>query len=591
MTVYWLIWDAAAHWVVDRLDRQGALPAVRRLREQGCTAAARPPRPNCQTPPSLATLFTGTWPSEHAVTGFDVPGAGGQGPAGSLPGFHPSFPAVDPVWRTLGRAGRRSAFVHVPWVFDADGGLPPYVDAAVEAYSRRLARPGALPVDDRRVRTWDLGGHPLTVRTSSGDHLSVTVGDRTHRLHQHDEWLPVPLASGADAPGTWLRHLRTDGRSLLLHTGAWDLRTAGADRELTDRLRTTAPPITAPPTPTGAHVFAGESVGALYRDGTLGPRLAEGGDGTAEDLLLSSARCVARSFAAAATTVIRHHTADLVVIYLPMTDDIGHELLGWCDPCSAAHRPDIAERLWTHVRTCYQWADDVLALALDHAAADDTVLLTADHGMVGSSHQLHLNDVLIQAGLATAAPDGHVDCARSTVYYHPANNGSLWHACAPAPAAPAPVTPDEPAVTATPAAPAHAAAMRRAMTALVATTHPGTGRSVVRGFTDDRGEPLSVPALDAPPPVVHVVLHDDYQPTSRLSGGGEPLQPLAKTAAHVVNTGSPRLHAIFAAAGPGIAPGTRLGTVDNTLPASLVLARAGSGTTTDARPPLQGSTT
>lgn len=38
MTVYWMVWDAAARWIVDRLEAEGALPAVSELRARGCRA-------------------------------------------------------------------------------------------------------------------------------------------------------------------------------------------------------------------------------------------------------------------------------------------------------------------------------------------------------------------------------------------------------------------------------------------------------------------------------------------------------------------------------------------------------------------------
>src|SRR5687768_12321598 len=114
MTVYWLVWDAAAHWIVDRLDHEGSLAAVRRLRSAGVRAAARPPSPNCQTPSSLATLFTGTSSAEHGVTGFNVPGGDDDPVELQRSGFDPSFPARPPVWRVAQQQGLRVAFVHAP---------------------------------------------------------------------------------------------------------------------------------------------------------------------------------------------------------------------------------------------------------------------------------------------------------------------------------------------------------------------------------------------------------------------------------------------------------------------------------------------
>ncbi|MFB4424352.1 alkaline phosphatase family protein [Streptomyces sp. QL37] len=546
MTVYWVVWDAGAHWVVDRLEREGALPSVTRMRQRGVFAAARPARPNCQTPPSLATLFTGTWPAEHQVTGFTVPGAG-DGLASHVSGFAPGFPAAPPVWEAMSENDLTSALVHAPWVFGADGRVGPHVDSAVEAYSDRLTRPARLVLDrGRETHRWDIGPYEVAVRAEEGPDASQQV-----RVTGHEEQLLlVPGAPwrpfGLDRyNGTWVRCVRVDGRLVVVHTGIWRTRTGGRNAKSLHRLAQCPP-------------FAGEGVGPLYRRAAFGPRLAEGGDGSAEEFFLSSVECVARSFGAAADAVLETHDADLVVVYLPMTDDVGHEFLGWCDERSAAHRPDIAERIWSYVRRCYVWSDAILGQVLDGAREEDTVVLGADHGMVGSNRLVHLNDQLVRAGLAASAAGGGLDVDSSQVFYHPANNGSLWVSGT---AAGDPVRLRH--------------LMARACAVLSSITDPETGDPVVTAFLGPDGRPLTGTQPDSE--VVYVALRDDYQPSAELLGEGPVVRRAPKPGAHVVNTGDSRLHAVHAAVGPGIAPGTPAEPVDNTFPAALVLGGLGLG--------------
>ncbi|MBK3595052.1 MULTISPECIES: alkaline phosphatase family protein [Streptomyces] len=549
MTVYWVVWDAGAHWVVDRLEREGALPAVSSMRERGVFTAARPARPNCQTPPSLATLFTGTWPAEHQVTGFTVPGAG-EGVASHVSGFAPGFPAAPPVWEAMSENDLTSALVHVPWVFGADDRVGPHVDGAVEAYSGRLTRHALHVLDPGPgVQPWEIGPYRVQAEVERDPdgalRVRVTGGERL-LLTPEDGWRPLELDR---YNGTWVRCVRVAEGLVLVHTGVWRARTGGRNTKTLHRLAQCPP-------------FAGEGVGPLYRRGAFGPRLAEGGDGSAEEVFLSSVECVARSFAAAADAVLDTHDADLVVVYLPMTDDVGHEFLGWCDERSAAHRPDIAERVWSYIRRCYTWSDTVLGRVLDRAGDEDTVVLGADHGMVGSTHLVHLNDQLVHAGLAARDVDGDLDPDGSQVFYHPANNGSLWVAEGSA---------DDPAHV--------RRVMSRARAALSSITDPETGRPVVAGFLDHAGEPLSGAQEDAE--VAYVALADDYQPSALLLGEGPPVRPAAKPGAHVVNTGDSRLHAIHASVGPGISSGATSDPVDNTLSAALVLGQLGLGPAAD----------
>jgi hypothetical protein len=238
-----------------------------------------------------------------------------------------------------------------------------------------------------------------------------------------------------------------------------------------------------------------------------------------------------------------------------MTDDIGHELLGWCDEKSGAYRPDVAGDIWPYIRRCYQGADRILGGILDRCGEADTTVLSADHGMAGCTHLVHVNDALASAGLAAVGSDGNLDPRRSRVVYHPADNGSLWAA-------------DEGDHAAARQAMAHALAVVRTL------CDPRTGQRVVRGFLDASGSPLRDEA--APPPVVFLVPDDDYQPTALPSPGGATVRRQLKTGAHLVYTGDSRLHAVHAAVGPGIGAGVDLGTIDNTMVAQLVLRQLGT---------------
>lgn len=514
-----MVWDAAAHWIVERLVAEGALPSVRRLMDRGVRAAARPPAPNCQTPPSLATLFTGSGPERHGITGYRVPVP--AGPIGeSRSGFDRAALLAEPVWETAGRAGLRTAAVHVPWVLDG-GAAPVWLDGAVEAYSRRTARHGVHELAGDRIE-FEIGAARLQ---AVADGPLVRVSGDCGQVEVARDWVPLRLPGGS---GVWLCQAEQAGRRTLMHTGAWVPRTAGRNRPLTKALD-------------GAPVFAGEGLGSLYRRGALGPRLAEGGDGSSEDLFLSSVGCVHRSFAAATEVVLAGHEAELVVLYLPTTDDVGHELLGWCDPRSAAHRPDIAPAVWARLTDCYRWADALLGRVLDRAESGDTVLLSADHGMAGAAWTLHPNTVLASAGLA-AVTEGRLDPHRSAVLYHPANNGSLW------------VNDDSRAAGRVPGGEC-AGLLRRAEAALRSAA--GTLLAGLTTAEDGRSAQL----LFAP----------DCLPSAELSPDGRAIRPAAKTGAHMTNQGDDRLHAVLVAAGPGLSAGDDLGVLDNTWPAQLVL--------------------
>jgi hypothetical protein len=502
MTVYWMVWDAAAHWITGRLLAEGALPSLSRLRTGGITAAARPPAPNCQTPPSLATLFTGPLGDSRSGFGYAELGA-------------------EPVWETIGRRGLRTAAVHVPWVLDAPS-APGWLDGAIEAYSRRLCRAAADDITGGAFET-RVGPHRLRAVPEGP---RITVRSDCDRVTVAGSWVPLRLPGGS---GLWLRQAEPDGHRTLLRTGAWSPRVAGRNGALTTALARVP-------------AFAGEGLGSLYRTARLGQRLADGGDGSAEDLFLSSLRCVHDHFASAAAATLAGHDADLVVIYLPVTDDACHELLGWCDPRSQCHRPDIAAAVWRRLRTCFTWSDEVLGRVLDRAGPGDTVVVSADHGMAGVSRTLYPNAALVRAGLA-AASGGRLDPGRSTVLYHTANNGSLW------------VNDEARSGGWVPAAECQEFLAR--------------ADAVIRAEAQGLLLPGMILADDGRS--AQLLFDPDCQPSADLPADGRAVAAAVKTGSHVTNQGDDRLLAVLAAAGPGLPAGRDLGMLDNAWPPELVL--------------------
>ena len=118
MTVFWVVWDGAPEWIVRSLADSGDLPVLARLRREGIHAGLPATAPNCQTPTGLATLFTGTEPPEHGVTGFWVPG-GPSGLKGQRRAFDPGVLRRPPVWDLV--PGLRAVFLHAPWARAASG--------------------------------------------------------------------------------------------------------------------------------------------------------------------------------------------------------------------------------------------------------------------------------------------------------------------------------------------------------------------------------------------------------------------------------------------------------------------------------------
>jgi predicted AlkP superfamily phosphohydrolase/phosphomutase len=402
--VVWLVWDAAAHWVVSPLLDEGELPALAAVARDGLYAPARVSGPSCQTPPALATLFTGAPPETHGIVGFRLPDPE-RGAAGVRSGFDRGALRVAPVWERVGTS-RATALANAPWT-DVERGAPAGCVFAVDGFSRRVARGGVAVVDGRAGTT--VGGRAVEVARRGGAlELRADGGARLALGIDDARWTPWAVTAGETVLARALTR-PADGATLLAFTGAW-------------RAAATNPALLA-----GLGPFVGEGLGRAYRFGAFGPRIAEGGDGSAEELMLETVELAAAYFDRCCQAAIdRAHDAALTVAYQPCLDDVEHELIGWCDRGSAAYRPDLEERVLALLRRAHRWLDAQLARVLERVGDDAVVVVSSDHGMAGTPYVAHLNEALAAAGLLEFDSGGAIDLARSPVLCSPAGDGSVW---------------------------------------------------------------------------------------------------------------------------------------------------------------------
>lgn len=544
--VVWLIWDAASDWAARALLAEGALPALEQVANFGVRAAAKPPSPNCQTPPSLATLFTGVWPWKHGITGYSVPD-----PTPHLPitarrsGFDPAILTAETIWHCAGRQGRRSVLVHTPWTISAQDKRPPQGCVfAAEAYSRRLSRGGAISVSDLKHGKNGRPGFQV-----GPFHLAVEFAEEWIAVEHSDTKSQVLLRSCetkrrtehilelAPSTGIVLQLCRRpgDGELLLLHSGVWQMRSVPAEEQRNFEIATGP--------------FVGEGIGFVYRRGSLGPRLAEGGQGEAEKLLVRSIATAADYFERASLAAATYHNdADLYIFYQPCVDDIGHELIGWCDPRSKAYRPEIARQAWAVVRAVYQMADQHLASLLQHFGDACTIIVSSDHGMAGMTATVHVNEALHQARLLVFDAAGEIDLSSTHVLYHPANNGSLW------------LNSTRRAGGIVP--PEH---QKDVLNATIHTLREMRDSETNQPVIQDIYSPQDGAKAGWNPTMsdLFVSAADGYQLNADPSPNGQIVVPTPKSASHATNPDRPSLRGIFYARGPGIPRDSDLGEIDN----------------------------
>ena len=417
-------------------------PHFWRMFQQGmCADAARPAFPSV-TPSGHAAIWTGTYGN---VNGIEA-AANGALPwstttiLDAVDGYKASALRAEPVWLAAARQGKR-VFSHMatqspqPPAFPSVDGSTPSLDAARKQAARAETRPNGAAVniyneliaEARVVRspeTWAFGHEGDSLRATIRDDSTVAVSltkDPARvvlvRRAAVDTTNPStrPLARYFSAP---LRVDLAGGRRTFLYFRLFDL---NADRREMLLLASEARVIQGnTPAVTAAYDSAvqgvpGNGAGRLMEHGAFGPRVPQGGDGTAEYRYLESVELVLRQFMRGTEWGWRAFNPEFATDYTPYPDEALHTFLAYADPktpnVSSAGHENAARML----RRVYGLVDLRLAqferLASSHP--NTRLFVTGEHGMRPVWLAFKANVALQRAGLLAADSAGNIDLSRT----------------------------------------------------------------------------------------------------------------------------------------------------------------------------------
>lgn len=572
--VLFMTLDGASPQILGDGLRRGLMPHLARLRERGAMARGTVAPMPVKTAAAHAALFTGAWSDVNGIAGNSLPH-----PGGSILEADPGFPSqhlrAEPIWVTAARQGLPATVVTATQVYPFDpylaekrfggnygrnltlmdgfqgqqGGegvlkaqalesaalpaaLPPHEGDAVKAVTLSLAgvRLSGLLYDDpadpaRGFDTLALTGPRNTTRLKP-----VPAGADPSAFGQ----LLLPLPAGEVGVFVRLFELSADGSRLLLyHTAPALLR---------------AHPAALQPAllqATGGFV-PGSAAHTAYARGWLGPRLWEGGDGTAEQRFLETVALSARQLGRLTEFGVRRTDWSVLVTYLPFPDEFSHHWLGFLSPGLPGHDPALAARLQPYWDRGLALIDQQIGLVEELAGPDTIVALAGDHGQAPVHRVVRPNAALRAAGLLAVGGDGKVDLARTKALYFLPGAGHVLINKASRPGgvvAPA----DEAAV---------AAAVRRALTAV---RDPRTGERLVLDVLDARGGPgpFGLGGPNGGDLYLSVAPGTDVEPALDGPAAAE----VAPYGAHILDPARPEMQALFALAGPGVKAGADLGVI------------------------------
>jgi beta-lactamase class A/predicted AlkP superfamily phosphohydrolase/phosphomutase len=160
--------------------------------------------------------------------------------------------------------------------------------------------------------------------------------------------------------------------------------------------------------------WTGNAGNAVYLRGGFGPRLTDGGDGTAEARFLETAEHLLLRFSQGSRWLWDTWEPRLMVDYFPLADEIDHRLMGFLDPASPGYTPELAERVVEFRTRTWQLVDRWLATLEELAReAGAALFVTGDHGMRGNWQLFLPNLALQEAGLQVLDEAGEVDLSRT----------------------------------------------------------------------------------------------------------------------------------------------------------------------------------
>lgn len=376
----WMLIDGFPHWLVERYVESprvaARLPMLHQLWRQDCISRLLPVSPNCQTPPSLSTLWSGVEPLGTGIVGFHLPDPDGAHPIAVKEAFSVRPTHVRWIWDFYAEAGHAVRLCHVPFVSpERLGERARYVSYGFVPPLRAPAL--ALPSSLSPKELW---------------HYEAIDGDARLTV------------------GSW----SLQDQAVDIELGAWRPRLHGNDIERTVERLQHAPPLLA------------SAPNTLYREGKLGPRLADGGDGTAERVFTACLIQMSLRYLDEFLDSVEQADSQLVIGYQPALDIMLHEFAGYLDPAClfwSAEREAVVDEL---VLTMLERFDVFLSRLQAVARPEDRVIVCSDHGMASLDTIIFPNTVLARRGYLASTPDLKIDVERSICFYHPAETGALW---------------------------------------------------------------------------------------------------------------------------------------------------------------------
>ena len=400
--VKWAVIDGLPFSLLQKYLDADRMPHLARLMQAGAITPLEPLWPNCQTPPSLFSIWSGQPATEHQIWGFDTPDGTEAGIFRN--GFTRWPAALEMVWETWARAGHDVRLNHIPFVNEAK--LGDRLVARSSIYGETFYDSQVFHQSTRLT----IGEHglSLTLQWSDDEQALIHVdGDGvkfTGKLSL-DVFSDIPLPAPLEGTLTLMVTLTEGGGLQGALLGKNRYYRSGREPALTGH-------------PVGKD-FCHASLAKQYRSGQLGTKKGLGGNGNAEKMLFASLERVHQSFYQELAESFARQDAILTVGYYPVIDLALHEIL------NIEKLAQSDSEVAAYFSQVLLWAEEVVATLEGSCREGERLVINSDHGMQPVCDTFYLNHYLALHGWLTFTADGEIDYANTRAAYHPAENGTL----------------------------------------------------------------------------------------------------------------------------------------------------------------------
>jgi predicted AlkP superfamily phosphohydrolase/phosphomutase len=448
---------------VDKFVREGRLPNLKRLMEEGVYAEALPSPPTL-TSTNWTTIATGAEPTTHGVTDF-LAHHSGEPLDKMADGFLSTYCQAEQIWVTAEKVGRQCIILDYPnsYPVNIKEGIHVGEHGLPSASLKQISFPTLYSTEEAGAPI--LRGYPEVAKIDlqpATDNWTKPFESRKPLLEALVAIVPpvtpvvkIILGKTPSSQGVKNLHLlvvdslgagydrvllfeRKDKSGLVadLKVGQWsewivtDFEVDGESKEGAFRAKL----LELSPTANLCKLYFSQvypTQGWSYPEEVCQELVKHCGPFTPhayhlfpvilgwidKETYLEENDCQAKWFANASVYLLKNYDWDLFMLKWHSPDHVKHCYWGHIDPVSPGYDPAKAPEYWEVMARNYEMVDKMVGQIGEAVGEDAVVMVVSDHGHIAHVNSVYINNALAQAGLLTFKDDGSgVDWSKTRAY-------------------------------------------------------------------------------------------------------------------------------------------------------------------------------